>query len=271
MLGSGSSGNATYVETERSKILIDAGLPFSVIASRLAELGVLAEQINGILLTHAHIDHIRSIGTFERRFATPFFAPRETQKVIEKKLGNYPWNFYKPEERIRDMEIVCFAVPHGDDATAGMPVNFVIHSGNTTYAHITDLGTYTPEMIDIVKGAACIHVEANYEENIVDRKLRDPVHVEEWPYLEWVSSSRGHFSNTQCSEFLSMVATQNTKHVFLAHLSENHARPEMDNNSFVIARRKVARTLNAFRLKPELHRTYRRGATEGKKSNVVWL
>ncbi|MEM3493805.1 MAG: MBL fold metallo-hydrolase, partial [Thermoplasmata archaeon] len=68
VLGSGSSGNATYLETEKTKILIDAGLPFLVIAYRLAELGVLAEEIDALLLTHAHIDHIRSIGTFERKF-----------------------------------------------------------------------------------------------------------------------------------------------------------------------------------------------------------
>ncbi|MEM3395788.1 MAG: MBL fold metallo-hydrolase [Thermoplasmata archaeon] len=269
VLGSGSSGNATYLETEKTKILIDAGLPFRVIASRLAELGVLTNEIDAILLTHAHIDHIRSIGTFERKFGTPVFATTNTQKVAVKKLGEYPWNFCEPEERFSDVEILWFPVPHGDEGSAGKPVNFVIKDRNATYAHITDLGTYTTEMLEVVKGADCIHVEANYEENIVRRKLRDPAYAEEWNYLEWVASSKGHLSNTQCSELLSMIVTQNTKHVFLAHLSENHAEPSKDNNSFVIARRRVMQHLKTFRLKPELHRTYRRGATEGKKSDVV--
>ncbi|MCX8174108.1 MAG: MBL fold metallo-hydrolase [Thermoplasmata archaeon] len=269
VLGSGSSGNATYVETEHAKILIDAGLPFRVIAARLAELGVLADQIDAIILTHAHIDHIRSVGTFERNFGTPVFAPPETRKVTMEKLGDYPWNFYQLEEKLNDLEIVSFPVPHGDRRSAGRPLNFILISKGARYAHITDLGTHTPEMLELVRGAECIHVEANYEESIVASKLRDPAHAEEWAYLEWVASSRGHLSNTQCSEFLSMVATQDTRHVFLAHLSENHTQPGKDNNSFRIARRQVTRHLKNFGLKPEIHRTYRRGATEGRKSDAV--
>ncbi|MEM3493750.1 MAG: MBL fold metallo-hydrolase, partial [Thermoplasmata archaeon] len=229
------------------------------------------EEIDAILLTHAHIDHIRSRGTFERKFATPICAPPGTQKVAMEKLGNYPWNFCKPEEKFCDIEIQWFPVPHGDRQTAGEPVNFVIRSRNVTHAHITDLGTYTTEMLEIVKGAESIHVEANYEESIVARKLADPAYAAEWEYLEWVASSKGHLSNTQCSDFLSMVTTQKTRHVFLAHLSENHEEPDKDNNSFAVARKKVAQRLKALRLKPELHRTYRRGATEGKKSDVVQI
>lgn len=269
VLGSGSSGNATYVETEKTKILIDAGLPFHVISERLAEIGVFAEQIEAILLTHAHIDHIKSIGTFARKFGTPVFAPIATQKVVFQKLANYPWNFCGLEEKIGDLEIVSFPVHHGQRSDVGAPFNFLLTDGNARYAHITDLGSYTNETLEIAKGADCIHIEANYEESIVARKLRDPAYVKEWEYLKWVASSYGHLSNTQCTDFLSVTATNNTKHVFLAHLSENHSEPEKDNNSFLIARMSVLQGLRASGLKPAVHRTYRRGATEGRKSDVV--
>lgn len=269
VLGSGSSGNSTYVETERTKILIDAGLPFRVIASRLGELGVLAEEIEAIFLTHSHIDHIRSAGTFERKFGTPIFAMPETERCTKEKLRNYPWNFCKIEERLKDLEIISFPVSHGSLEDAGRPINFVIYCGSSKYAHITDLGTYTPEILEVVRNANCIHVEANYEESIVARKLNDPEYAREWGHLEWIMSPAGHLSNTQCSTLLSLTATEKTKHVFLAHLSENHREADKDNNSFNIARRKVSQCLKHFRLRPVIHRTFRYGAAEGKKSDVV--
>jgi len=268
VLGSGSSGNSTYLETKHTKILIDAGLPFHLISSRLAELGVGAEEIDAILLTHSHIDHIRSAFAFGRRFGTPIFATPETERLSKQKLGNFPCQFFKFEEKIEDLEVIHFPVSHSKEHGENT-VNFVIYSGGSKYAHLTDLGSYRPEIVELVRGADCIQVEANYEESIVARKLNNPEYAREWQHLEWIMSPLGHLSNTQCSEFLSLTATEKTKHVFLAHLSENHKEPKKDNNSYYIARRKVSQCLRQFGLRPCLHRTFRYGPRESKKSDVV--
>ncbi|MGB9635839.1 MAG: MBL fold metallo-hydrolase [Thermoplasmata archaeon] len=271
VLGSGSSGNSTYLETECTKILIDAGLPYYIIVQRLAEIGVKPEEINAIFITHAHGDHIRSVCTFERLYGTPVFAPKKTQNVLKEKFPAYPWNFFEIEERYRDIEVVHFSVSHGMGEEVGLPVNFLFYVGNATYAHLTDLGKCEEEHIEIVRGANCIHIEANYEENIVRHKLKNPAFANEWDYLRWVASSNGHLSNTQCSNALSSIVSHKTKHVFLAHLSENHPEPRKDNNSYTIAKRKITLTLKVRGILPEIHRTYRRGASEGRKSDIVTI
>jgi len=269
VLGSGSSGNCTYVETEHARILIDAGLPYRVIAQRLGELGIAAESIEAIFVTHGHIDHIRSLGTFERLFATPIFAPYETQEIIERRLPGYPWNFYKPEQKFKDIEIVPFSVSHGKNSECGLPVNFVLYSKNSKYAHLTDLGKWDEEIVELVSDANCIHAEANYDERIVALKLKNPEFFEQWDYLRWVASDSGHLSNTQCAELLGRCTGSHTGHVFLAHLSENHRDAARDNNAYQIAKTKIQRYLKQQKKEFVLHRTYRRDATEGKKSDVV--
>lgn len=274
VLASGSSGNATYVSSGTTSLLIDCGIPARVIVQRLAELGVSPRELQGILISHAHLDHFKSAGTLHARYGVPVFTSRATLRAIDRKksCGSF-WRVRECRgfpERLGDIVIQTFTVPHGGRET-GEPVGFVLESDGRRAGYLTDCGEVTSRVVDALRGVDLLVIEANYHRPIVLQKLQDPSFSAFWPYLRWVDSPRGHLSNQDCADALRRVLTADTRAVFLAHISENHYDPRRDNNDYETARALAMEAIMDAGLRTPLYRTYRREKTEGRRSELVSL
>jgi len=274
VLASGSSANATYISSGRTRLLVDCGLPAREIVRRLAEIPVDPKRLDGILISHAHTDHFRSAGTMFAKYGVPVHTMPETEDAILGKpscgsfwrvrdCGRFP-------ESIGDISIETFRVPHGGGARdAGRPVGFIFESGGVRIGHVTDAGELPKPFVKALRGVNALVIEANYHEPILRKKLNDPAFASDWHYLKWVDGPTGHLSNEQCVGALGEILTQETEAVFPAHLSENHHDPRRDNNDFQIASSAIALQIAGMGLRTRICRTYRRDRTEGRRSEPV--
>jgi phosphoribosyl 1,2-cyclic phosphodiesterase len=272
VLASGSSGNATYISSGRTRILIDCGLVACQIERRLAQLSVDPRRLDGIFITHAHTDHFRSAGTMQAKYGIPVFTEPATEEAIREKPSAGSFHRVKKcraiPERVGDLSITAFAVPHGGPE-AGGPVGFVIENGGKKVGHVTDCGSMPPQGLRLLQGSDALVLEANYDPHTILKKLKSPGFRGDWPYLRWVESDRGHLSNVQCAEVLVSALADNTKAVFPAHVSENHTDQRRDNNSFGTLSSVMMMSLLECGHGPKIVRTFRRDKTEGRASELV--
>jgi phosphoribosyl 1,2-cyclic phosphodiesterase len=275
VLASGSTGNAIYVSTGNTRLLVDCGLVAKEVKRRLEQLHVDPHLLDGILISHAHGDHYKSAGTIHARYGAEVYTTRGTLDSIRDKRTQYSfWRIPKVLEipaRIGDIRISTFTVPHYFyKLVPGDPVGFVLRHGRKKVGIVTDIGRVTPEVTRALKGSDVLVIEANHHEPIVKRKLKDPSFSHMWIQLRWLLTGGGHLSNQQCGAALTRILSERTGHVFLAHMSINHRDPRDDNNSFRLAKGTVKRVLEEEGVPvPELLKTYRRDRTEGKRSKLV--
>lgn len=167
-LYSGSSGNSLFVETSNTKVLIDAGESAKKIESALNSIEVDVSDIDAILVTHEHSDHIKGIGTLSKKFNIPVYANRETweampevsQKVIEENQNSFRVN---ENFEIGDLKVSPFSIPH-DSAN---PCGFNIYYGNKKISIATDIGHMDAKIIKNLEESSFILLEANYDPNIL--------------------------------------------------------------------------------------------------------
>jgi len=219
VLASGSSGNVCYLETNRARILIDAGLSCREIERRLAVVGVLPGRLDGIILTHEHVDHIRGAGVLARRYHLPVYANAGTLQNSRKRLGKVP------EARLietggsvtlNDLVIDTFTKCHD----AADPMGIVLSSDGIRVGLATDLGRSTRLAEERLKGCHALILEFNH----------DPDMLLEGPYPLYlkrrIKGRDGHLSNREAGELLRAVSHADLRVVVLAHLSEINNRPE---------------------------------------------
>jgi len=229
VLGSGSKGNSVYIESGKTAILIDAGFSGKEIAARLQTIGRRTEDLDALLVTHEHHDHIHGVGVLSRRCNIPVYSNYGTVKGGEKLLGR----LFKHLEfgtgetfQLRDLQVRTFSVSH--DATE--PVGFVIGNGKVTLAYCTDTGKVSRLVEQRLKGCNALILEFNHDL----RMLQDG------PYplalQQRVRSEHGHLSNDAGAEFLQSLLHDQLKHVVLAHLSVANNHPDLAMNA---ARRAV--------------------------------
>ena len=219
VLASGSSGNACYVETAEARVLIDAGLSGEELVRRMEMTGIDPAELDAILLTHEHIDHIRGAGPLARRFDLPVYLNRLTLKRALKTLGNLstPVVFHTGHPiTLHGLCIETFTKCHD----AADPVGVVVHADGARLGIITDLGRSTPVVEDRLRGCHALVVEFNHDERMLD----------EGPYpLELkrrIKGPEGHLSNEQAGELLKTLCHDALSTVILAHLSEMNNHPE---------------------------------------------
>ena len=162
-LYSGSSGNSLYVETENTRLLIDAGVSSKKIESALTNLDVDPASINGILVTHEHSDHVQGLGTFAKKFNLPIYVnqktldamPKQRDKIKEENINNI-----KIEEKfeIGDLQIKPFAIPHD----AANPCGFNIFKGDQKISIATDIGHMTNGILKNLEDSIFVLLESNF-------------------------------------------------------------------------------------------------------------
>lgn len=212
-LASGSKGNCIYFGSKKTKILVDAGISAAATKRKLEEVGVVLSEIEAIVISHEHTDHIDGLKTLAFRYGIPVFANADTAKGIYAALGNCPkFKIFTTGERftIGDIEIHPFSVQH-DTAD---PVAFTLHADGIKTGICTDLGFPTTLVRTHLQECDYLMVEANHEPSMVHASSRPQI------YKQRVLGRSGHLSNEQCATLLSEVMGENLKHIHLAHLSQ---------------------------------------------------
>jgi len=222
VLGSGSKGNSTYIETENSKILIDAGLSKCDLERRLSLLNINPYDIDAILVTHEHSDHIKGVGQFARKYKNKIYAHNQIWNILEDKLGDLSCSqqieFNGNDFYIKDMVIQSFDVDHDSQHCVG----FSVIENNKKFSIATDLGHITPEITQRLSDSEFIVLESNHD----IEKLKNNPHYP--PYLKnRVLSKYGHLSNDETAKTITQLLGNNTRGIILAHLSEENNTPEL--------------------------------------------
>jgi phosphoribosyl 1,2-cyclic phosphodiesterase len=225
-LASGSSGNAMLVQSGKTNLLIDAGLPLKTLSPLLARRGVRVHDLDGILLTHEHPDHCSGAGPLSRRTGAPLIANEATLQAYAQK-DDLPF-LSKPlstgdEMAVGGVTIRSFPVPHDAVETVG----YIIEAGGQRITYFTDTGSKTAAVQQALQGANLAIVEANH----------DLLWLERGPYTEAmkarVGSDTGHLSNADCADLIAnRLEEGGALCVWLAHLSRI-------NNSPALAKRSV--------------------------------
>jgi phosphoribosyl 1,2-cyclic phosphodiesterase len=222
MLGSGSAGNSALVSTNHSRILIDGGLSARQIVVRLEQCGVAPEQLDGMLLTHEHGDHVCGLEVLCRKFSIPIYCNAQTAEAIRSfGLSEYKnWRIFRTgtEFTICDILVQSFPVPH--DAVE--PVGYAFHAGNRGLGFITDLGYPTKMLIEHLREVHALVIETNHDEKLLQKDLHRP-----WPVKQRIMSRHGHLSNAAAAGVLEQLLPGKIERVVLGHLSRDCNTPEL--------------------------------------------
>ncbi|SFI69346.1 MBL fold metallo-hydrolase [Thermoflavimicrobium dichotomicum] len=222
VLASGSSGNSIYIESERARVLIDAGLSGKQLEERLKQIGVHPSTLSAILVTHEHIDHVKGLGVLARRYQIPVYMNEATQKHLPTSVGTIPekqQHLFHSQAiiEVEDLQIESFPVSHD----AAEPVGYALHVDNETIAVVTDLGYVSQRIIEKVSGADTLIWESNHDVEM----LR--VGSYPWNVKRRILSDIGHLSNEDSGEALVDVLHGKGEHVYLAHLSKDNNLSEL--------------------------------------------
>src|SRR5690625_1626578 len=231
VLASGSTGNAFYIESNQTKLLVDAGLSGKQMDRLFKEIGVNPEELSGILVTHEHSDHIKGLGIIARKYNLPIYANEKTWKSMEKSIGKITTDqkFLFGLEEVRtfkDMDITSFGVSHD----AAEPMFYTFHHEGKKVALVTDLGYVSERIKKTVEKADAYIFEANHDVQML-RMGRYP-----WNVKRRILGDSGHVSNEDSGLALADIIGNETKRIYLAHLSQ-------DNNMKDLARMSVGNVL----------------------------
>jgi phosphoribosyl 1,2-cyclic phosphodiesterase len=215
VLGSGSRGNAIYIGGTRTRLLIDCGLSPRQMRVRLGRIGVEPASLDAVLISHEHRDHVGGLALLKRLGRTTCYANRLTVEAMGDVLGERPerlrmFSTGEPFE-IGEFRVNAFSVLH--DALD--PVGFELGLNGLRVGVVTDLGHATTLVRQRLKGADVLVVETNHDENLLRNNARRP-----WPLKQRILSKTGHLSNTAAAKLLADTATAATRHIVLAHLSQ---------------------------------------------------
>ncbi len=231
ILASGSSGNCACIETDTTRLLVDAGLSGKQIEERLTSIRLNIEDFNGILVTHEHSDHVQGLRVMASRYRIPIFANRATREAVlataelqsptaAGKAGALDWRLFESGQRfaVGDFDVEPFTIPHD----AADPVGFLIHHGDRHVVFLTDLGHTTHLALDRAKQADTLILETNHDLKL----LQDDPH-RPWSVKQRIGGRHGHLSNEAAAAALAEIMSDQLKHVYLSHLSQDCNRPQL--------------------------------------------
>lgn len=223
-IASGSSGNCIYVGTDATHLLVDTGISGKRIEEGLHALELSIRDIDGILITHEHADHISGLGVLLRKRGIPVYATRGTiEKIKEtKSLGTIPEGLFqeiREEEHfgIKDIIVAPMQVSHD----AAQPVAYRFRHDKKRVGIITDLGIYNDYTVECLKGMNAVLLEANHDVRMLETGPYP------YPLKRRILGERGHLSNELSGKFLSRILHGDMKAVVLGHLSKENNLAEL--------------------------------------------
>src|SRR4029078_4016888 len=223
MLGSGSAGNSALVATDHCKILVDGGLSARQVVLRLEQCGVSPDQLDGVVLTHEHSDHICGLEVLCHKFDLPIYCNRLTAEALRcsglsERCRNWRLFATGGEFSICDITVQTFPVPH--DAVD--PLGFVFYAGSGSLGFITDLGYVTKLITERLRQVRTLVIETNHDEKLLQNDTHRP-----WPVKQRIQSRHGHLSNTAAAGGIEGLLTGKIERVVLGHLSRDCNKPEL--------------------------------------------
>lgn len=223
-IASGSSGNCIYVGSDATHLLVDVGISGKRTESGLNYLGLTGQDIDGILITHEHADHINGLGVIVRKYGIPIYATKGTIEAIKRSgsVGEIDEGLfhevYEDEKlTIKDLVINPMKVAHD----AAQPVAYRVSYGRKKVAICTDLGHFTDYTVDCLRGMDVLFLEANHDVNMLQ--------VGPYPYYlkQRILGDKGHLSNENSGRLLSRVLHDGVQSIILGHLSKENNLPEL--------------------------------------------
>ena len=216
-LGSGSRGNALIVDVGDTRVLLDCGFSVKATVERLGRLGIAAESIDAVLLTHEHSDHLGSAARFAARFGLPVYLTYGTQQALSDCWPNCRLIDSHQTFAIGSLEVQAFPVPHD----AREPVQYVFSDGQHRLGVLTDCGTVTAHALSMLDACDALILECNHDTRLLAESS--------YPAMlkRRISGNFGHLGNGQAAELLTRIETSRLQHIVAAHLSEQNNRPEL--------------------------------------------
>ena len=210
-LGSGSKGNSTLVQHGDTLLMVDNGFSIKETDKRLQRLGVVATDIDAILVTHEHSDHVCGVARFAKRYDIPVWASHGTSKMIKKLDSINSFNSHQ-SFNVGDFIVEPIPVPHD----AREPTQFAFKSNELKFALMTDTGSVTQHMVDALTDCDALLLECNYDRDMLLNSVY-PESLKRRVMGDW-----GHLDNQQAIGLLQRLNTDNLQHLVLAHVSEKN-------------------------------------------------
>ena len=223
-IASGSSGNCIYVGSDCAHVLIDAGISGRRVEAGLNSLELTGRDLDGILITHEHSDHIKGLGVIARKYGIPIYATGGTVDAMVRSgsLGKIPEGIFREIREdepflIKDLVVNPFTIPHD----AAQPVGYRMECGEHSVGIATDLGKYNEYIIENLQNLDALLLEANHDIRMLQ--------VGRYPYYlkQRIMGDRGHLSNENAGQLLCRLLHDNLKAVFLGHLSKENNYEEL--------------------------------------------
>lgn len=221
-LYSGSSGNSLFIETQNTKLLIDAGVSSKKIETALNDINIDPSTIDGILVTHEHIDHVQGLGTLSKKFDLPVFVNQETLDAMPKqkdKISEKNIKTFKVSDKfeIGDLEVKPFSIPHD----AANPCGFNIWKDNKKISIATDIGHMTNPILKSLEESLFIMLEANYDPEVL--------RCSPYPFTlkSRIAGPTGHLPNQMAGKTISHLLKSGLRNAMLGHLSKQSNFPEL--------------------------------------------
>lgn len=223
-LYSGSSGNSIYVGSDNAHILVDVGVSAKKIIQALNTIDMKPEDIDGILITHEHSDHIAGLGVIMRKFGIPVYGTTKTLEAVAnyRSLGKVDMSLFHgivPEQsfQIKDMWVKPISTWHD----AADPVCYTLMQDDKKVSIATDLGDYDEHVVDALSGADAMLIEANHDIRMLE--------VGPYPYSlkQRILSKKGHLSNERGGQLVRALLNDHIKGIYLGHLSKENNYPEL--------------------------------------------
>lgn len=229
ILGSGSTGNCAFIETDSTRLLVDAGFSGKQIEERLASIGKQANQLHGILITHEHSDHIQGLRVLASKYRIPVYTNRMTRAAILENFAStgapaksvdVSWKIFEPGQKFiaGDFDIEPFTIPHD----ASDPMGFSIYHGGQCIVFLTDLGHLTKLVVEKARQANVLVLETNHDMKLLQNDPHRP-----WSVKQRISGRHGHLSNDAAAAGLDEMVSDRLKKIYLCHLSQDCNRPEL--------------------------------------------
>ncbi len=218
-IASGSSGNCIYTGSDNSHILIDAGISGKRIENGLNQIGLKAQDLRAICVTHEHNDHIAGLGVMSRRYGIDIYATKGTIEAIKScdtvgKIDESLFHTIKADNEfvVDDLRVMPLSISHD----AAEPVSFIVRNKEKSVAVVTDLGEYNEYLLASLQDIDLLMIEANHDIRMLQ--------AGRYPYQlkKRILSNKGHLSNESSGRFLSELLHDNLKAVFLGHLSKEN-------------------------------------------------
>lgn len=223
-IASGSSGNCIYVGNDHTHLLVDVGISGKRVREGVESLDLSMADLDGILITHEHSDHIQGLGVLARKYSIPIYSTKGTVEAIckDSKIGKVDPDLFqviRPDERfrIKDLDVIPFRIAHD----AADPVAYRFRSEKKSVAVCTDLGHYDAYTIENLKDLDVVLLESNHDVRMLETGPYP------YPLKKRILGDRGHLSNETAGRLLCDILHDHVKAVVLGHLSKMNNLPEL--------------------------------------------